>query len=77
MEKSFNLGRLGTFEIYCDIFNLAGRGGVNVNQNPAAYLRYDNYPDKTAAAYVLSTTYGQITSIYGVRSIRFGARLGF
>ena len=77
VEKSFNLGRLGTFEVYCDIFNLGGRGGVNVNQNPAAYLRYDNYPDKTAAAYVLSTTYGQITSIYGVRSIRFGARLGF
>jgi hypothetical protein len=77
VEKKFSLGRFGNFEVYVDVFNLAGRGGVNVNQNPAAILRYDNYPDKTAAAYSLSTTYGQITSIYGVRSIRFGGRITF
>jgi len=27
--------------------------------------------------YTLSTTYAQITSIYGVRSVRFGARFSF
>jgi len=73
VEKSFKLGRFGKMNIYMDIFNVAGRGGLNVNQDPAAYVRYDQTP----VAYTLSTTYAQITSIYGVRSIRFGARFGF
>ena len=73
LEKAFKLGRVGKLIFYMDIFNLGGRGGVNVNQNPAATLRYD----RTPATYALSTTYGLVTSIYGVRSIRFGARFSF
>jgi hypothetical protein len=73
VEKEFKLGGFGRLKIYVDVFNLAGRSGVNVNQDPAAYLRYDQTP----VAYTLSTTYAQITSIYGVRSVRFGARFTF
>jgi hypothetical protein len=77
IEKNFTLGRFGKVEAFMDIFNLGGRGGVNVNQNPAGILYYDTYADKDSRAYALSTTYALITSIYGVRSIRFGARLSF
>lgn len=73
VEKNFRLERFGKVEIYVDIFNLAGRGGVNVNQDPAGILR----TDRTPVTYSLSTTYGLVTSIYGVRSIRFGARFSF
>jgi hypothetical protein len=73
LEKEFRLGNSAKVNIYMDIFNLAGRGGVNVNQDPAATLR----TDRTPVTYTLSTTYAQITSIYGVRSMRFGARFSF
>jgi len=75
IEKTFDLSRFGKLSIYMDIFNLGGRSGINVNQDPAAYLRYDQAA--VNPPYTLSTTYGQITSIYGVRSIRFGARINF
>ena len=73
LEKEFKISSLGRVNVYVDIFNLAGRGGVNVNQDLATYLRYDQTP----VVSTLSTTYGAITSIYGVRSIRFGARFSF
>lgn len=77
IEKSLALGQYGKMNVYVDIFNLGGRSGVNVNQDPAAILRYDNYPDKDSRAYSLSTTYGLITSVYGVRSFRLGVRYSF
>jgi hypothetical protein len=73
IEKEFKLGNTGRVNFYVDIFNLGGRSGVNVNQDPAPYLRYDQSP----VAYTPSTTYAQITSIYGVRSARLGARFSF
>jgi hypothetical protein len=73
LEKAFALSTAAKINIYVDIFNLAGYSGVNVNDNPAPYLRFD----RTPWAYELSSTYRNITSIYGVRSIRLGARLTF
>jgi len=73
IEKDFKLGKAARMNFYVDIFNLGGRSGVNVNQDPAPYLRYDQTP----VAYTPSTTYAQITSIYGVRSVRLGARFSF
>lgn len=73
LEKSFKFGNYGKFGVYIDIFNLAGRNGVNVNQNPAPYLRFD----KTPPTYEVSTVYGLITSCYGVRSFRLGVRYSF
>jgi hypothetical protein len=73
VEKGFSLGQFGKLNLYVDIFNVAGRSGVSVDSNPAGILR----SDKTPATYELSTTYGLVTSIYGVRSFRLGARLNF
>ncbi|MEM2947477.1 MAG: hypothetical protein QXN96_04460, partial [Candidatus Bathyarchaeia archaeon] len=73
IEKSFKVGDLGKLGVYVDIFNLAGRNGVSVNQNPDPYLRFD----KTPWAYEPSTVYGLITSCYGVRSFRLGMRFSF
>lgn len=73
MEKSFSFGDFGKLSLYADIFNVAGRSGINVNQNPNAILK--DYT--TPPTYTLSTTYGDVTSCYGVRSVRFGFRWSF
>ncbi|MBA7520619.1 hypothetical protein ES705_12715 [subsurface metagenome] len=72
-EKSFSLGGHKKLSFYADIFNVAGRSGINVNRNPNARLKdYKDPPE-----YKLSSTYGDITSCYGVRSVRLGFRLRF
>jgi len=76
VEKEFSFGNFGKLNFYIDIFNLAGYSGINVNQDPAARLRFDR-PPLDAADYELSTTYRLITSVYGVRSMRFGLRWSF
>jgi hypothetical protein len=73
IEKEFKVSSFGRVNVYVDIFNVAGRSGLNVNQDLATYLRYDQSP----VVSTLSTTYAAITSIYGVRSIRLGARFSF
>jgi hypothetical protein len=73
IEKQFKLPKAVKFNIYVDIFNVFGRSGININEDPYARLySYANPPYQT-----LSTTYKQITSVYGVRSVRFGARISF
>lgn len=73
VEKSFALGGNRRLNIYVDIFNLGGRSGVYVNEDPAPRLRFDQTPP----AYQPSSTYSMITSVYGVRSFRLGAKLSF
>jgi len=73
VEKRFSLGNAGRLSIYADIFNVGGRKGVNVNQNPYGRLRYYRDPP----SYTLSTTYADITSIYGVQSFRLGLKWNF
>jgi hypothetical protein len=73
VEKAFSIGNFGKLNFYVDIFNVGGRSGINVDRNPAPRLRFDQTPP----GYTLSSTYGSITSIYGVRSFRFGARWSF
>jgi len=73
VEKSFKLRDFGRVGIYVDIFNVAGRSGISVNQNPNPYLRFD----RTPPAYEISTVYGLVTSCYGVRSFRLGMRFSF
>lgn len=73
VEKKFPIRDKAQLGFYVDIFNLAGASGININQNPAAYLySYREPPSQT-----LSSTYKRITSVYGVRSIRLGARVTF
>jgi len=73
MEKNFSFGDYGKLSLYLDVFNVGGRSGVNVNRNPYARVYYYRDPPQ----YNLSSTYGDITSVYGVRSIRFGMRYSF
>ena len=73
VEKEFKLGQTARVNFYADIFNLGGRSGLNVDQDPAGQLHYD----KTPATYAVSSTYAAVTSIYGVRSVRLGARFSF
>jgi hypothetical protein len=73
LEKIFRLKNLAKLSLYADVFNLTGRSGLNINQNPYGRVRYDQTP----VAYTLSSTYGLVTSIYGVRSVRLGARVTF
>jgi len=76
LEKSFSLGTVAKLDIYLDVFNVAGYSGIYVNQDPSPYLRFDK-PPLDASDYEPSSTYKNITSIYGVRSFRLGARFSF
>jgi hypothetical protein len=76
LEKAFPVGAGVKVNFYLDVFNVAGYSGINVNDNPAPYLRFDR-PPLDASDYTLASTYRNITSVYGVRSFRLGARLSF
>jgi len=56
-----------------DAFNLGGRSGYNVNQNPFPRIR----PYRDPPTIDLSSTYADVTSVYGVRSFRIGAKFAF
>jgi len=73
LEKGFRLGGHSKLDFYVDIFNVGGRSGVVVDNDPSPRLRFDQTPP----AYELSPTYGDVVSVYGVRSFRFGFRLSF
>jgi len=73
LEKSFTFGDFGKLSFYIDGFNLGGRSGYNVSQNPNPRI----WPDRTPPRYRIDTDYADITSIYGVRSFRIGAKFAF
>jgi hypothetical protein len=73
VEKSFSFGDYGKLSLYVDIFNLGARRTLNVDRNPNARLYYFRTPSE----YNLDPTYGEVTSIGGVRSLRLGIRWSF
>jgi hypothetical protein len=73
LEKSFTLGELGKLSFFVDAFNLMGRSGYNISQNPNPYI----WPYRDPPEIELDTDYGLVTSCYGNRSFRFGARFVF
>ncbi len=73
LEKTFNISDFGKLGLIMDIFNLFGRSGYNITGNPYPYI----YPSEDPPEIDLSSTYGDLTSAYGVRSIRFGVRFTF
>ncbi len=73
VEKSFTFGELGKLSFYIDAFNLAGRSGYNVEQNPNPYI----WPYRDPPEIDLDSDYGDITSAYGSRSFRIGAKFAF
>ena len=73
VEKSFTFGELGKLSFYIDAFNLAGRSGYNVEQNPNPFI----WPYRDPPEIDLDSDYGDITSAYGSRSFRIGAKFAF
>ncbi len=73
VEKSFALGDFGKLGLIMDVFNLFGRSGYNISQNPNPYI----WPSRDPPEIDYDSDYGMLTSAYGVRSIRFGVRFTF
>jgi hypothetical protein len=73
VEKSFAFGEFGKLSFYIDAFNIGGRSGINVSQNPNPYI----WPYRDPPEIELDTDYGLITSCYGTSSFRFGVRFTF
>ena len=73
LEKSLPFKGHTKLDIYFDIFNVAGRSGVTVDNDPSPRLRFD----QTTPVYEASSTYGDVLSVYGVRSFRIGVRWSF
>jgi len=73
LEKGFPLKGRAKLDFYVDIFNVAGRSGVTVDNDPSPRLRFD----QTTSGYEASSTYGDVLSVYGVRSFRIGVRWSF
>jgi hypothetical protein len=73
LEKGFSVGGRSRLDFYVDIFNVGGRSGVIVDNDPSPRLRFDQTPP----IYEASPTYGNVLSVYGVRSFRIGARWSF
>jgi hypothetical protein len=72
LEKGFSIGGRGRITLLADVFNVLGRNGVTLYEDPAAVLDY-RYGTVT---YTPSASYGQVSSIFGVRSVRLGLRIG-
>ena len=73
IEKAFVLSERIRLSVYLDAFNLGGRSGYSISQNPNPYI----YPYENPPRLTLDTDYGMVTSCYGVRSFRLGAKITF
>ena len=73
VEKAFTFGERRRLSFYIDAFNIGGRSGVNVSDNPNPYI----YPYRDPPEIELDTDYGLLTSAYGTRSVRFGVKFAF
>jgi hypothetical protein len=73
VEKGFPLKGRARLDFYLDIFNIGGRSGVLVDNDPSPRLRFDQTPVVTEA----SPTYGDVLSVFGIRSFRIGVRWSF
>lgn len=70
IEKTFSTGSFGNLELYASIFNLFGRSGFSTIVDPQGRLY-------ASGTYSIRSNYGNITSNFGVRSVRVGASFRF
>ncbi|MFQ6069155.1 MAG: carboxypeptidase regulatory-like domain-containing protein [Candidatus Aminicenantales bacterium] len=79
LEKTFRIGDLGKISLYIDALNVGGHSGVNVYQNEGDRLYYyvDQDGNVTRQEWRVDSLYGTMSSVYGVRSYRIGARISF
>jgi hypothetical protein len=73
LEKGWPLKGRARLDFYLDIFNVGGHSGVLADNDPSPRLRFDQTP----AVYEVSPTYGNVLSVYGIRSFRIGVRWSF
>jgi hypothetical protein len=72
LEKALSLGGGLKFTVMADVFNLLGRNGETLYSDPDGILHYDTDP----VTYEPAANYGQVASVYGVRAVRLGVRIG-
>lgn len=76
LEKEIQLSKVGKLGFFVDVFNLFGNTYVNISMNPGGTWRpTDN--NATTGTYTVSSSYGKVTSVSGVRTYRLSARLSF
>jgi len=73
LEKGFKFGTFGDLRVFVDVFNLGGRSGINISEN--IDMVYNG--DQTPVTWEPGPSYGNINSVYGVRTIHLGVRFSF
>lgn len=72
LEKGFSIGGDGKLTVMADVFNLLGRKGQILYVDSAGVLHYDRDP----VTFEPASNYGTLASIFGVRVVRLGVRIG-
>lgn len=70
IEKTFSVSSFGNLGLYATVFNLFGRSGFSTIVDPQGRLY-------ASGTYSIRSNYGDITSNFGVRSVRVGAAFRF
>jgi len=70
IEKTFSISSFGNLGLYATVFNLFGRSGLSTIVDPQGRLY-------ASGTYSIRSNYGDITSNFGVRSVRVGAAFRF
>ena len=76
IEKEFKTGRAGRFILSADIMNVLGNTNDFTFQNDGGFW-YPNDENTSLGTRVLSSTYKNITSLFGTRTLRLTLRLSF
>lgn len=79
MEKEFVLGDFGGLGVYLDALNVLGFTNVNVGRDPISrwYPSATAPLDPTAGTYTAASGYKVVSSIEGVRPVKFSLRFSF
>jgi len=72
LEKRLSIGGDGRVSLIADIFNVLGRRGQMTYTDQAGTLHYDILP----VTYQTAANFGSLASLYGVRALRIGLRIG-
>jgi hypothetical protein len=76
LEKEFRLGSLGRLGLFVEVFNLLGNTYVSVSMNPGGTWRPTD-ANVATGTYTVSSTFGKVTSVSGVRTYRISGRFSF
>ena len=79
LEKEFVLGDFGRLGVYLDALNVLGFTNVIVGRDPISrwYPSANKPLDPSAGTYTVSSTYKVVSTIEGVRTVKFSLRFNF